>query len=65
MPCQFHVNDSILQMLGPRKRDQIGFINPLIDTHEEPYLYVKYSYRGTEEDLLIPESTPLQIPIFS
>jgi len=52
-------------MLGPRKRDQIGFINPLIDTHEEPYLYVKYSYRGTEEDLLIPESTPLQIPIFS
>jgi len=63
IPLQFHVNSSMLQMLEQRKRDQIGFMNPLLDMYKEPYLYIAYSYKGNNYDILLPESTPLQLPI--
>ncbi len=65
IPLRFNVNDSMLQMLGANKRDQIGFMNPLLDSHEQPYLYVQFQYRDVIQDVLIPENTPLQLPMIA
>ena len=53
----------MIQMLSSNKRDQVGFMNPILEKSEEPYLYIVYSYKGIQNDLMLPESVPLQLPI--